>query len=244
MTTVKLNPSLPRHAAVGLAIREEIAQGVWRPGDKLPPIRLLAERYDVSIASIRRAIETLIEANVLIGVQGNGIFVRSFRKTGYWNRFHRYQRKDGTLITVYDDQLVSYELVQASAEIAAELGVKEGTWLIHWKSSMAFDGHFAGYDQAWLPRDVVPNLRPEHFLERPKDESVYALYEESDGLFITSSNDRIQAAVNGVDPLVSIPSEAGIPLLIIKRTSLDIRRRCVEFRMMMADARTVQIYTE
>ncbi len=244
MPAPSLNCSLPRHAAVAHAIREEIAAGTWQPGAKIPSIRLLTERYGVSVASVRRALEKLVEANILIGMQGKGVFVRSFEHSGYWNRFHRFQRKDGSLITEFEDELSGFEMVQATNDLARELGVEPGTWLVHWSRSMCFDGKFSGFDQAWLPRDLVPNLKPEHFIKRRRNQSIYAIYEESDRLFITSSSDRIQAIVNGQGSIWDVPLEDGIPLLVVQRTSLDISRRIFEFRVQTADARFVQICTD
>ena len=51
--------------AVQAQLIELVRAGVLRPGDTLPPERLLAERLDVSRASLRAAIGALIDAGVL-----------------------------------------------------------------------------------------------------------------------------------------------------------------------------------
>ena len=61
-------------------IRARIASGEWPPGYKLPTTELLALEYKArfgasSMSTVRTAIGYLIEAGVLNGHQGVGVFV-------------------------------------------------------------------------------------------------------------------------------------------------------------------------
>ncbi|XTZ15758.1 GntR family transcriptional regulator [Micromonospora echinospora] len=56
-------------------LRGKIRAGVHPPGSKLPAVRLLAEQYDTSHVTVRRALDTMIESGELVGRQGVGIFV-------------------------------------------------------------------------------------------------------------------------------------------------------------------------
>ncbi|MDG4829354.1 GntR family transcriptional regulator [Solwaraspora sp. WMMD1047] len=46
-----------------------------KPGEKLPTTRELADQYETSGVTVRKAVELLIEAGVLEGRQGIGVFV-------------------------------------------------------------------------------------------------------------------------------------------------------------------------
>ncbi|QGY40216.1 FCD domain-containing protein [Pseudodesulfovibrio cashew] len=59
-----------------IQIRGMIDRGELAPGDKLPPERRLAEMFSVSRNTVREAIRTLAEKNVLESRQGAGTFVR------------------------------------------------------------------------------------------------------------------------------------------------------------------------
>ncbi|WP_433233390.1 GntR family transcriptional regulator [Micromonospora sp. CA-248260] len=56
-------------------ILDRIDAGLLKPGDKLPTTKELADQYDTSGVTVRKAIEILIEAGVLEGRQGIGVFV-------------------------------------------------------------------------------------------------------------------------------------------------------------------------
>ncbi|ROT31800.1 GntR family transcriptional regulator [Micromonospora sp. HM5-17] len=56
-------------------LRAKIRAGIYPPGSKLPSVRLLAEEYDTSHMTVRRAVDSMIELGELVGRMGIGIFV-------------------------------------------------------------------------------------------------------------------------------------------------------------------------
>ncbi len=64
------------YEAVAAQIQKQIADGVLRPGDRLPAERELAEAFGVSRASVRDAIRVLELAGLVIPRQGEGTVVR------------------------------------------------------------------------------------------------------------------------------------------------------------------------
>lgn len=57
-------------------IREKIANGVWKPGERLPTKQKLAEMYGVSTGVIDAAMIELRAAGLVRGQQGKGVYVR------------------------------------------------------------------------------------------------------------------------------------------------------------------------
>ena len=58
-------------------LRQRIAAGLLKPGDKLPSTRELATEFETSTLTVRRAVESMIELDELVGRQGLGVFVPS-----------------------------------------------------------------------------------------------------------------------------------------------------------------------
>ena len=63
------------HEQITVRLRELITNGELKPGDRLPPERTLAQLFHVSRNSIREAIRTLENKQVLICRPGSGTFV-------------------------------------------------------------------------------------------------------------------------------------------------------------------------
>jgi GntR family transcriptional regulator len=68
-------PYVPLWRRIRQEIQGKIDAGILKPGEKLPTTRELADQYETSGVTVRKAVELLIEAGVLEGRQGIGVFV-------------------------------------------------------------------------------------------------------------------------------------------------------------------------
>lgn len=66
----------PLHHQVFLIVRDAILSGRYRPGDVLPTEEALVAQFGVSRITIRRAMDALVQANLIERQQGKGTFVR------------------------------------------------------------------------------------------------------------------------------------------------------------------------
>lgn len=64
-----------RYLEIARAIQREVEQGVFAPGSTVPGRVALASRFDVTRATIDRAMRVLIQRGVLVSRQGAGTFV-------------------------------------------------------------------------------------------------------------------------------------------------------------------------
>lgn len=69
--------SRPALLQVADSLRSEIAAGALAPGDKLPSIRNLAERFGVAPMTAQSAIELLRSEGLIYTSPGRGTFVRT-----------------------------------------------------------------------------------------------------------------------------------------------------------------------
>lgn len=76
MSTSIKSPKLPiKYKEVERTLRQEIAAGLWRPGDRLPAEYDLARRFNVSYLTMRQALATLVDEGALLRVRGKGTFI-------------------------------------------------------------------------------------------------------------------------------------------------------------------------
>lgn len=73
----KLDPIDPRspYRQVADAIRAEILEGAYAPGDKLPAHANVADEYGVSIGTVKRAYAALQRERFIVTRQGQGAYV-------------------------------------------------------------------------------------------------------------------------------------------------------------------------
>jgi GntR family transcriptional regulator len=65
----------PLWRAIRDDLRAMIRTGLLKPGDKIPTTQKLMEQYSTASATVRRAVDSMIESGELVGRQGLGVFV-------------------------------------------------------------------------------------------------------------------------------------------------------------------------
>ena len=84
----------PLYQQVRQILLKTIQSGEWKPGEKIPIEPVLAQQVGVSIGTLRRAVETLVNDGILLRREGAGTFVRTYRDQGYWNAFQIFRNLD------------------------------------------------------------------------------------------------------------------------------------------------------
>lgn len=67
----------PMYLQIAEDVRNSVRQGKYRPGEVLPPERVLMEKFDVSRVTVRRALKELVDESLLESRQGSGYTVQS-----------------------------------------------------------------------------------------------------------------------------------------------------------------------
>lgn len=71
------SPKTPIWQAIAQALRSDLAEGRYAPGDKLPTEAALAERFGVNRHTVRHGISALVEEGLIRTRRGAGAFVAS-----------------------------------------------------------------------------------------------------------------------------------------------------------------------
>jgi GntR family transcriptional regulator, transcriptional repressor for pyruvate dehydrogenase complex len=101
-------------------LKENILQGVWKPGDKIPSENQLTSLFGVSRASIRMAIQRMITLGLLEPRVGDGTYVRVFTSGAYINELMSFGLNP-------EDQLEIMEFRKALETEALKLAAERAT---------------------------------------------------------------------------------------------------------------------
>ncbi|MEU6535728.1 winged helix-turn-helix domain-containing protein [Streptomyces sp. NPDC047000] len=74
---LKTDDPRPPYVQVADELRREIQAGRYKPGQKLPSLRELSERFDIAPMTATNALRALREDGLVMGVPGRGTFVRA-----------------------------------------------------------------------------------------------------------------------------------------------------------------------
>lgn len=173
----------------------ELAAGHWKAGEMLPSEKLFAEQLGVSQGTVRKAIQELVEENVLYREQGRGTFVQSYLASGYCNSFHRFTNEATGTIVPFTMRLVRFERVPAmkADRPARVLGLPSDGELFHALRVYSWEGKDVGISELWLDTKRFAKLTAEKLARH--EGSLYQFYERDLGVTIVSVDDRWRAKV-------------------------------------------------
>ena len=80
---VEANSVIPLYKQIVRALSDSIANGTYRPGDKLPTEAELIEQFGVSRITVRSAIKEMEDAGLVERARGKGTFVAEINSNGY-----------------------------------------------------------------------------------------------------------------------------------------------------------------
>src|SRR5688500_8898360 len=115
----------PLYKEVKNRLTRGLAAGEWKAGEAIPSEAKLSERFNVSIGTIRKAIDELVAERILLRQQGRGTFVATHTEDRTLFYFFHIVGKDGSReLPVME--LLSFRKARATAAEEERLGIGRG----------------------------------------------------------------------------------------------------------------------
>ena len=174
-------------------IKDAIEKGVYAPKERIPSELELAEQYEVSRITVRRAVEELCSDGYLVKQQGRGTFV----STPHINRqFHASTLQTFTALCADNDMkagahVVDRQIVPARQNVMEFFGLQKDALLLHIKRVRTADGEPIFEENIFVPFDTYRELLTADL----EDKSIFAEVERVGGTPIVSVGYRTVEAV-------------------------------------------------
>jgi len=231
----------PLYKGVQRSLMEQLASGELKPGQLIPSERQLATEYNVSIGTLRKAIDELVENRILIRQQGKGTFVASHDRERLLFYFFHIVPQQG---------IKSYPLVEAvffhkstaDAEAAGRLNIPVGAPTFHVRNKLSLLGAVVSVDDIVLDQVRFEKLTPALFKERPN--TIYNLYQEAFGITVVRTEERLRAEAASPEHAKLLKAKPGVPVLTVRRTAFDMRDEPVELRISTVNTAAHEYYAE
>ena len=230
---------LPAYARLRDALASRIAKGEWTSDQPLPSEARLAEEYGLSVGTVRKGVDGLVQEGLLERRQGSGTYVRapSFDATLF--RFFQYREADGSQLSIPSSHLILRSVAQAPREAAEALGTDQAVKIVRLRSlseePILFEEiyipseKFAGFDK--LPETAFGPL-------------LYPLYFERFGVLVKNATDDLAFEMASSAVAAQLQVEEGAPLAVIRRTAFDIEGKAIEWRIAYGDANRFRYRSE
>lgn len=156
--TLNNSEGVALYAQVREAIREQIANGILKPGEKLKPEEELAVTMGASRMTIRRGIQDLIEEGVLYRRRGVGTFIAHRHIDRNHNRLSGYIESAAVEGFVPSIEVLVREITGATHLVARALKLREEEPVFRVRTLRLADGEPLAVHDEHVPYKLHPDL--------------------------------------------------------------------------------------
>jgi GntR family transcriptional regulator len=225
MFTLNRHSSTPLYQQLYVLLRQKIDGGEFKDGIAIPTEKDLVKAYDVSRVTTRKAMQLLVDDNLVVRIPGKGTFVQTGRIE---ENLISLQGFAELMVTRYPDQVMevhSFEVIPAPNDISKALQIQEDSHLIRIKRRHVVSTHPLALAIIYLPFDLGKSLTVDEVSNTP----IYTLLTQKEGVTIEHANQRISAVrANGeIADLLEVPR--GSPVLLVKRITYSEEDRPLEY---------------
>ena len=202
----------PKHAQLR-DVLVDLATHELGPDTAIPSERELMTTYDVSRATVRKAIESLIADGLLHRIHGKGTFVTRPRLESrlHLASFSQDMRRRGLTPST---RSLGIELDRPPADVARALGLGRNgrAWWVE-RVRLA-DGQPIALEQGWYPQPLLPDL-DHHDLGG----SLYDVFRDGYGLGIDAAEQTLWGETADAALAKRLDAPLHTPLLVFRRIS-------------------------
>lgn len=213
-------------------IAAEIARNTWRPGDPISSEAELAGKYQISIGTVRKAVDLLVNDGLVEQVSGSGTFVR---RPDFEHAFIRFTRIYGSAgdRRVPQSRILKRTTLVGPPKIITALKLRDGARVIRLLRLRIFEEVPVVHEDIWLDE-----ARFNAILTMPDDRPklLYPIYEDLCGEIVARAEETITIhTANEADiELLGLPKDA--PVVSVERLALGYDDRPIEWRCSRSSA--------
>jgi len=227
----------PLYSQIEVILEDKIVTGIWDEGVQIPTENELAEAYDVSNITIKRAIMNLVDKGMLVRHRGRGTFVTNLQKE---KNIHKSEfiRMDEVVSSSHD--LLASGFHQSYPGIAKKLGLPADTKFVYLERIGYEEGVIVSLEYTYIPQEIWPPI------EQPpnKDAFIYDVLKKTCGISLARSKNYFSGAVANEKEMKLIDVRPNTPLFVWERITYSTTEKPVEYSKFIMKQDKEKYYVE
>jgi GntR family transcriptional regulator len=212
----------------------DIQTGIAAPGAALPNEKDLAQRFQVSVGTVRRAVDELVAEHVLLRQQGRGTFVGKLDRERFMFQFFKIAPREGDS-EFPEVRLHKFSKSRATQTEAQALGLHGSQTVFRIENILLLKGQPVIHDRIAVAATMFAGLSQASFTARTA--TIYGLYQAEFGVTIVEADERVRAELVTPESAKLLNLDLATPVLRIDRVAHTFDRQPAEFRISIVDTR-------
>jgi len=211
------NQAKPLYQVVADAILEQIKEGVFQPGERLPSESELCKLYEVGRNTVRHAVSELVNQGFVRTVQGVGSFVldgdNRFTKTAEF--LYGFSQEMALHDKTVTSKVLDAKIINADPFLSRRLGIQLGAEVVFLYRLRIMEGEPIAIERAYLPHQLCRGILEYDFSQ----DSLYVVLSEQYNMKPDHAEQEIGAelATDEVAKLLGLKSP-GVVLVFHRET--------------------------
>ena len=215
----------PRYEQVRWHIQALITESKWDENTPLPTEQEFANEYQVSVGTVRKAVERLVEDGILVKQQGKGTFLKRPNFENSLLRFFKFRDKDALYITP-TGVVKKVMVIEGVDDINKKLNIGKNKALIYMERMRMVEDKVLLSEKIWLPKSryqAFETLKPEDF-----ENLLYPFYYTNCGQFVASAVETLFFITNHIDSYLGNTKQEN--LVKVCRIAKNLEGDPIEYR--------------
>ncbi|NTW71799.1 MAG: GntR family transcriptional regulator [Eubacteriaceae bacterium] len=212
---------IPLYYQIAQLIREEIKSGELKPGDKILTEEKLQEKFDVSRATVRKAISDLVNDGLLEKKPSKGTIVSvpkvEEKMYGVMSFTNATLKSNKSLKT----KIIEFKEITNNPEVCEKLQIDKNEKVNYIKRVRYIDGEPIAVEDWYAPSKFLPDLTIDQFAENGIGQSSYYLIQNVYNIKLSSIHDIMSAVALEQNEAKILDTFKGTPALLRQRITYN-----------------------
>lgn len=213
-TTLDRNSAIPLYVQIEGALRQRIASGEWKPGDRIPSEITLNDRFGCSRMTVRGVLNSLVDDGLLYRVPGKGTFVTEQKITALSPAYQGVREQLEEMGFATTTELVSQRIIIPGESVRDKLGTDKTVDVHEIVRRRLVDGVPVSLHRSFVPVPLAPALDAEDLVEN----QLCVILERHYDLRAARTLEQLEAVAATSDEADLLGLHGGAPLLLLEDT--------------------------
>jgi GntR family transcriptional regulator len=204
---------------------ERISDGSLPAGNRLPSEDSLVQEYAVSRATIRAAIQSLVQRGLVEIRRGKGTFVTHPKMTQELTELTGFVEDMQALGRQPTAKVLDRQIVAASQLVAGRLALSQGAPVVRIQRVRLADRVPLSFDETYLPKELGEKVMSDNLNTEP----IFSLLEQKYNTPLVEAEYQLEAVCADATVARALRIGVGSAIFLIERTSYSIGHRPVDY---------------
>ncbi|MBS4535764.1 GntR family transcriptional regulator [Clostridium sp. D2Q-14] len=217
MTLLSKDNKIPLYYQLYDIIVNQIESRVYNEHDKLPSERELCDEYDISRATVRKAMNELEKKGYIYKKHGKGIFVSDHAFKQDLLEFYSFTEEMKKIGKEPSSEVIDFGIVDTTEKLSRKLNCHIESRLYKFTRIRLADNEPMMLETTYLPQERFPSLTNEEL----ENKAMYDIFRDKYGVTFSKAEERFRPVITRKNEAELLDINKKIPSMMIERYTYE-----------------------